>query len=270
MFHPHPPSHSPASTQAQPDDNQLEFDFVPCRPAQPASTASCKTPVCLPALGAPRSRLIDRQAGTHRVIIYCAGSRALESFLRPLELVAYKIGVTGAVSAQARVEDLRRKSYAGLWGRPDHPETYRLLPNASDWSMWSWRPDQLCGAPLPNGFYLHQGALEVEFPLSTTVQQVDDAVHRAFKERSLAHYLASREGKARLMQLGLDPESRLMTRYTLMEVMDRISVVDELYRFKPRVELPLLIRTLKAGLASLQMPQAGRPVERQAGVSRDR
>ncbi len=26
-----------------------------------------------------------------------------------------------------------------------------------------------------------------------------------------------------------------MTRYTLMEVMDRISVVDELYRFKPRV-----------------------------------
>ncbi len=68
--------------------------------------------------------------------------------------------------------------------------------------MWSWRPDQLCGAPLPNGFYLHQGALEVEFPLSTTSSRSTTPFHRAFKERSLAHYLASREGKGRLMQLG--------------------------------------------------------------------
>lgn len=224
----------------------------------------------MPRLGAPASRLVNRIAGTHRVIIYCAGSRALESFLRPLELVAYKIGVTGAVSAQARVEDLRRKCYAGLWGCPDDPETHRVLPHAGEWSMWSWRPDQLRGARLPAGFHLHQGALEIEFPLSTTVQQVDDAVHRAFKGRSLGDYLASPEGKARLVQRGLDPDSRLMTRYTLMEVLDRISVVDELYRFKPRIELPLLIRILEAGLAPLRYSQPGRFEANRQGPSHDR
>ena len=93
------------------DPDQLAFDFGPGAQSQ-------KTPSHLGALGEPKNRLVDQAAQTHRVIIYCAGSRGLECFLRPLELFAFKIGVTGAESAQTRVEDLRRKTYAGLWGRP--------------------------------------------------------------------------------------------------------------------------------------------------------
>jgi hypothetical protein len=226
--------------------DQLAFDFGP-------EARSDHRPSRLEALGEPKNRLVDGEAQTHRVIIYCAGSRGLECFLRPLELFAYKFGVTGAESAQTRVEDLRRKTYAGLWGRPGGDEASHIrLPQSEEWALWAWKPDHLQGVSLPQGFHLHRGALEIEFPFSTPVQAVDDAVHSALKPRSLTDYLASPTGKARLARAGLDPEARLMTRYTLMEVEDRISEVHEIYRIKPRLEFPRLIATLAHALAPLR------------------
>jgi hypothetical protein len=205
------------------------------------------------SLPEPKSRLIDHEQKTHRVIIYCAGSRGLESFLRPLELYAFKIGVTGAETAQARVEDLRRMSYAGLWGRADaDPTSFVDLPMAAEWAMWSWKPEHLHGLDLPRGFHLHRGALEIEFPFSASVQDVDNAVHAALRPRSLIGYLSSAQGKARLEKAGLDPECRLWSRYTLMEVTDRISAVEEIYRIKPRVEFPRLVQILEKALAPLR------------------
>lgn len=252
---------SPTSNE---DPDQLAFDFGPGHSSQ-------KRPSHLEALGEPHNRLVDQAAQTHRVIIYCAGSRGLECFLRPLELFAFKIGVTGAESAQTRVEDLRRKTYAGLWGRRGADEATLLsLPQSDEWALWAWKPDHLQGLSLPKGFHLHRGALEIEFPFSTPVQAVDDAVHAALKPRSLSDYLTSAKGKARLARAGLDPEARLLTRYTLMEVEDRISEVHEIYRIKPRLEFPRLIETLAKALAPLRSQEPTKGKTRDRGVNHGR
>ncbi len=228
--------------------DQMAFPFIP-RKAPFALPASAR----FGALPEPKSRLIDNEQKTHRVIIYCAGSRGLESFLRPLELYAFKIGVTGAETAQARVEDLRRLNYAGLWGRANaDPSALICLEHSHEWAMWAWKPEHLQGLSLPRGFHLHRGALEIEFPFSASVQDVDSAVHAALRPRSLIGYLSSAQGKARLEKAGLDPECRLWSRYTLMEVTDRISAVTEIYRIKPRVEFPRLVQILEKALAPLR------------------
>jgi hypothetical protein len=228
--------------------NQLAFPF-PAPMAPLALPASAR----FDALPEPKSRLIDHEQKTHRVIIYCAGSRSLENFLRPLELYAYKIGVTGAEDPQTRVEDLRRKHYAGLWGRADaDPSALRRLDQGHEWAMWAWKSEHLQGLSLPLGFHLHRGALEIEFPFSVSVEHVDAVVHAALKPRSLIDYLASPIGRTRLTANGLDPDSRLLTRYQLMEVTDRISAATEIYRIKPRVEFPRLVQTLEKALAPLR------------------
>jgi hypothetical protein len=228
--------------------DQLAFPFrAPMAP--PALPASAR----FDALPEPKSRLVDQAQRTHRVIVYCAGSRGLENFLRPLELFAYKIGVTGAETGQARVEDLRRKHYAGLWGRADaDPSALLCLEHSHEWAMWAWTSEHLQGLDLPRGFHLHRGCLEIEFPFGVSVQQVDAMVHHALKARSLSDYLGSPTGKARLAKQGLDPDSRLLTRYSLMEVTDRISAATEIYRIKPRVEFPRLVQILEKALAPLR------------------
>lgn len=244
--HPISPSHHP---------EQMTFAFM-------TATKGANWPhsQSFNSLPEPKSRLVDQAKSTHRVIIYCAGSRGLENFLRPLELYAFKIGVTGAETAQARVEDLRRKHYAGLWGHPTACPTQLVeLPLAKDWSMWSWKPEHLQETELPSGFHLYRGALEVEFPFSVSVQDVDDAVHRALKPRSLTDYLASPLGRARLIRAGLDPDCRLMTRYTLMEVTDRISAAEELYRIKPRVEFARLVKILERAFHGLRSRSSSGP-----------
>lgn len=235
---------------AGPHPDQLAFPF-PAPMAPPALPASAR----FDALPEPKSRLVDQAQRTHRVIVYCAGSRGLENFLRPLEIFAFKIGVTGAEDPQARVEDLRRKQYAGLWGRADaDPSALIYLKHSHEWAMWAWKSEHLQGFNLPRGFYLHRGALEIEFPFSVSVEHVDAVVHAALKPRSLIDYLASPTGRTRLTAHGLDPDSRLLTRYQLMEVTDRISAVTEIYRFKPRVEFPRLVQILDKALAPLRSP----------------
>jgi len=200
----------------------------------------------------PENRLIDARANTHRVIIYCAGSRGLINFVRPLEIAAFKIGVTSSRSPQRRVEDLRRKGYAELWGRPDEPvEAMTHIEQGKEWFLSPWRAEDLQGTHLPAGMEIRTGHLEITFPLSVTVEAVDHAVHAMLEPRSLARFLQTEEGRARLECIGMDPDGQLLTRYTLMEVKDRISAAKEIYLFRPQRELPAFIEALRVNLSPL-------------------
>jgi hypothetical protein len=97
------------------------------------------------------------------------------------------------------------------------------------------------------------GHLEVRVPFSVTVEAVDRAVHTLVKNRSLERFLASPEGQKRLVQAGLDPQGKLYTRYTLMTRQDRISRAEELYLFRPQVDLPKLMQGLSRALAPLMV-----------------
>ena len=198
-----------------------------------------------------RNRLVDPANRTHRVIVYAAGSRGLINFGRPLGVPIFKVGVTSSQSPQRRVEDLRRKGYAALWGRPEQPlDALVRIPQGHEWCLSPFRMQDLAG-PLPNGFDLLDGHLEIAVPFHVTVEAVDRAVHALLQRRSLARYLASSEGQRRLVQSGLDPSGQLLTRYTLMTRIDRISIVEELYLIRPQRDLAQLVRGLSRALSPL-------------------
>ena len=199
------------------------------------------------------NRLIDTARGTHRVVVYSAGSRGLANFIRPLGLTAFKLGVTSAGDAQRRVVDLRRKQYGSLFGRPDAPiEALVSIAQADDWALVPLKPEHLGeNQQLPPGFHLRNGALEVEVRIDVPVEAVDQAVHRMMALRSLDAFLLSEIGKAKLEAAGRDPEGVLMTPYALMYEELRISRVTELYLFRPQVELRRLVDCLAEVLAPL-------------------
>jgi hypothetical protein len=210
-------------------------------------------------LPAPRfkpNRLVDPKTAHHSVIIYAAGSRGLINFARPLGVPIFKVGVTSSQTPQRRVEDLRRKGYASLWGPAGQAiHDFVSIPQAHEWCLSPFREKDLV-APLPPGFSIVDGHLEVRVPFSVTVEAVDRAVHVLLKNRSLERFLASAEGQMRLAQAGLDPQGQLHTRYTLMTRRDRISRAEEIYLFRPQADLATLVRGLSQALAPLMM--AGR------------
>ncbi|MCU0819190.1 MAG: hypothetical protein MUF11_07755 [Beijerinckiaceae bacterium] len=220
--------------------------------SSPKKAPSC--PSSLQADLAPlttRNPLVNPAKGTHRVIVYAAGSRGLINFARPLGIPLYKIGVTSSQDPQRRVEDLRRKGYAALWGRPGQPmDQLTRIPQGHEWCLSPFRMQDLEGA-LPAGFALVDGHLEIEVPFKVTVEAIDRAVHALLRRRSLEQYLASEEGQLRLVQSGLDPAGQLLTRYTLMTRIDRISAVEELYLIRPQRDLGPLVRGLARALAPL-------------------
>jgi hypothetical protein len=214
------------------------------------------TPHLIPVspLPAPRfrpNRLVDPATRHHNVIIYAAGSRGLINFGRPLGVPIFKVGVTSSQTPQRRVEDLRRKGYAALWGTAGQPvEALVAIPQAHEWCLSPFRERDLA-APLPKGFTIVDGHLEVRVPFAVTVEAVDRAVHTLLRQRSLERFLATEQGQQRLVQAGLDPKGKLYTRYTLMTRQDRISRAEELYLFRPQVDLPTLVQGLSRALAPL-------------------
>lgn len=257
-----------------------------CAGRQPMSANNCKTktntfptkdalkaeershlPVTTPVTFGPppqavlRNRLVDVAGGTHRVVIYAAGSRGLASFARTLGLTAYKLGVTSAGDAQRRIVDLRRKHYGSLYGRLDQPiEELQTIAQAEEWALVPWVVDPNECRDLPPGFFLRNGVLEIEVRLDVQVETVDQAVHAMMAERALDAFLATAEGRARLRAVGRDPEGALHTPYTLMYETIRVSRVKELYLFRPQVEFPQLVRCLATVLAPL-MPAATKSME---------
>ncbi|PPD15243.1 MAG: hypothetical protein CTY25_07485 [Methylobacterium sp.] len=229
------------------------------RSHQPATTPVTFGP---PPQAVLSNRLVDAAGGTHRVVIYSAGSRGLANFIRPLGLTAYKLGVTSAGDAQRRVVDLRRKHYGSLFGRLDQPiEALETIEQADEWALVPWQVDPAKERrDLPPGFFLRNGVLEVEIRLDVPVETVDQAVHAMMAERALDAFLATTEGKARLRAVRRDPEGVLLTPYTLMYETVRISRVKELYLYRPQLEFPQLVACLAKILAPL-MPAATKSAE---------
>lgn len=196
-----------------------------------------------------RNPLVNPAKGTHRVIVYAAGSRGLINFARPLGIPLYKIGVTSSQDPQRRVEDLRRKGYAALWGRQEQPlDQLVRIPQGHEWCLSPFRAADLDGA-LPSGVHLVDGHIEIEVSFGVTVEAIDRAVHALLARRSLEQFLQSDEGQKRLVQAGLDPSGQLLTKYTLMTRTDRISAVEELYLIRPQRDLGKLVRGLSLALA---------------------
>lgn len=208
------------------------------------------------------NRLIDNAQGTHRAVIYGAGSRGLANFIRPMSLTAYKLGVTSSGNAQRRVADLRRKQYGSMFGQPAaSPKTLHVIEQAEEWFLVPWLPEHLGkNGDLPPGFHLREGVVEVEIRCDVSIEAVDRAVHAMMAPRALDTFFSTDEGRKRLISAGYDPEGSMLTPYTLMYERVRISRVTEIYLWRPQVELRHLVDCLAKILAPL-MPAATKSAE---------
>ena len=150
-----------------------------------SATAIAQQSACLPQAQTPTGRRTIRA--------YVAGSTALMNMLNPLEIVAFKLGVTGCSTAFARIEDLRHKRYAGIWKRPDDPaDTGVALKGANEWNLVYLQDRHLRGAPLPKNMRLEKGCIVFTVPSRFTADDVNHAVHAQLQHLSLRPALALR------------------------------------------------------------------------------
>jgi hypothetical protein len=198
--------------------------------------------------------------GQHHATLYLAGATHLRDFCQPLGVTAFKIGITGNRDAQARIVDLRRKSYGSLLlplgnnidGISPSITPAITLALAHEWFLMPLNAEWLTDTVLPDGVTLNGNTLSITVPRGITTEALDKAVHALLRPRSLQAYLATPQGRARMIAAGRDPESWLHTSYTLMTEKQRISPVAEIYLFRPRRELPDLVSALGALLESLR------------------
>jgi hypothetical protein len=198
--------------------------------------------------------------GQHHATLYLAGATHLRDFCQVLGVTAFKIGITGNRDAQARIVDLRRKSYGSLLlpsgntrdGTPPSITPAVTLALAHEWFLMPLSDQWLGDTIMPNGVTLNGNTLGITVPRGITTEALDKRVHALLRPRSLQAYLATPEGRARMIAAGRDPESWLHTSYTLMTEKQRISPVAEIYLFRPRRELPELVVALGALLKSLR------------------
>jgi hypothetical protein len=208
----------------------------------------------------PSMAMQNLHNGQHHATLYLAGATHLRDFCQPLGVTAFKIGITGNRDAQARIVDLRRKSYGSLLlplrnaGDETAPS---IMPTATlalahEWFLMPIHEEWLADTVLPDGVTLNGNTLGITIPQHITTEAVDKAVHALLGPRSLRAYLATPEGRARMIAVGRDPDGWLHTSYALMTEKQRISPVAEIYLFRPRRELPELVMALGALLKSLR------------------
>jgi hypothetical protein len=198
--------------------------------------------------------------GQHHATLYLAGATHLRDFCQPIGVTAFKIGITGNRDAQARIVDLRRKSYGSLLlplrnaadGTAPSIMPAATLALANEWFLMPLQGEWLTNTVLADGVTLKGNTIGITVPRGITTEALDKAVHALLGPRSLQAYLATPEGRARMIAAGRDPDSWLHTSYSLMTTKQRISPVAEIYLFRPRRELPELVTALGALLESLR------------------
>jgi hypothetical protein len=208
----------------------------------------------------PSMAMQNLHDGQHHATLYLAGATHLRDFCQPLGVTAFKIGITGNRDAQARIVDLRRKSYGSLLlplgnagdGTPPLITPTTTLALAHEWFLMPLQEEWLADTIVPDSVTLNGNTIGITVPRGITTEAVDKAVHALLRPRSLRAYLATPEGRARMIAAGRDPESWLHTSYSLMTEKQRISPVAEIYLFRPRRELSKLVAELGALLGSLR------------------
>jgi hypothetical protein len=208
----------------------------------------------------PSMAMQNLHDGQHHATLYLAGATHLRDFCQVLGVTAFKIGITGNRDAQARIADLRRKSYGSLLlplgnnidGISPSITPAITLALAHEWFLMPLSGEWLGDTIMPDGVTLNGNTLGITVPQRITTEAVDKAVHALLSPRSLQAYLATPEGRARMIAAGRDPESWLHTSYSLMTEKQRISPVAEIYLFRPRRELPELVMALGALLKRLR------------------
>jgi hypothetical protein len=209
--------------------------------------SACPSRFALPPI--PSMAEQNLHNGQHHATLYLAGATHLRDFCQPIGVTAFKIGITGNRDAQARIVDLRRKSYGSLLlplGNNIDGISQSITPAITLHAEW------LTNTVLPDGIAPNGNTIGITVPPGVTTEAVDKAVHALLRPRSLQAYLATPEGRARMIAAGRDPDSWLHTSYTLMTEKQRISPVSEVYLFRPRRELPELVTALGALLESLR------------------
>jgi hypothetical protein len=220
--------------------------------------SACPSRFALPPI--PSMAEQNLRNGQHYATLYLAGATHLRDFCQPIGVTAFKIGITGNRDAQARIVDLRRKSYGSLLLPLENTKdgtTPSITPSATlalahEWFLMPLQGEWLTDTVLPDGVTLNGNTLGITIPPGITTEVLDKAVHALLRPRSLQAYLATPEGRARMIAAGRDPDSWLHTSYTLMTEKQRISPVAEIYLFRPRRELPELVSALGALLESLR------------------
>jgi hypothetical protein len=208
----------------------------------------------------PSMAMQNLHNGQHHATLYLAGATHLRDFCQVLGVTAFKIGITGNRDAQARIVDLRRKSYGSLLlplgnnidGISQSITPAITLALAHEWFLMPLHAEWLTNTVLPDGIAPNGNTIGITVPPGITTEALDKAVHALLRPRSLQAYLATPEGRARMIGAGRDPNSWLHTSYALMTEKQRISPVAEVYLFRPRRELPELVMALGALLESLR------------------
>ena len=192
--------------------------------------------------------------GRRTIRVYVAGSTAVMNLLTLLGVVAFKLGATGFSTAWARIEDLRHKSYAGLWQRPNDPkDPGRVLRGGGEWNMVALLEKHLKGMVLPANITLEKGCIVLSVPSRFTADDVNREVHARLRLFSLRPELEREEHRKEMAKYGYDPAGWFHTPYDRMTRDLRISAAEELYIFKPRKQLPWLIGMLAEMVAEFDL-----------------
>ncbi|MGO9771472.1 MAG: hypothetical protein ACLPSW_18360 [Roseiarcus sp.] len=223
-------------------------------PAPPAALADAFPLKPIPSMAAQgldgKSRLV---AG------YFGGATHIFEFCKPLGITGFKFGVTACRDPTDRICDLRRSRYGELFKRPNDPDDAGiLLPNAHEWFLAPVSQDHLGSAALPDTIEIVDGFLRIRVPVAVSVKTVDVAVHALLRARSLRAFLASAEGRQRLIRAGHDPDRWFHTAYRFVDKTPHMAIVDELYLIRPRKELGALVSALTRLLQTWWAPSASR------------
>ncbi len=188
----------------------------------------------------------------HDVAIYFLGGTHIRNYVKPLGVTVYKVGASGCRDAERRAEDCRRKKYASILKNPSEADAIgRVLNKGHEWFLTQIADFWLNGRPLPRGMTIANGVIRVRVPTILTVDRIDRELHGMLAPRSFHDYLDSAEGQRRLKDAGYDPAARFHTSYTGMTTEPRLSLAQELYLIRPRVELRGFVDALAAMIQSL-------------------
>lgn len=205
----------------------------------------------LPLLPMPSRQSLGLGDRTHEVRVYVAGATHLRSYLKPLGITAYKVGVTGRRSTWDRILDLRANRYGGLL-RNEATHVVTRLDHADEWFQMPLEDPSAGLWDLPAGIRIERNTIVMTVSTRIAIEQLDDAIHAALAPRELRGYFRSEEGHARLIEAGYDPNCHLWTDYGLANDGRRPSAVSELYLIRPRREVRELVTCFGAIIEMLE------------------